>query len=188
MLGGDWGCALTVSHQTWLRRPERLPSKRPTRCPRRFFFASSRKGSAQMATYHFGINSGKKGSVLEHARYITREGKFSKHEDLVYVEYGNLPEWAGEDPLEFWRATDKYERQNASVYREYEIALPAELDHEQLKELVRRLVERMVGLKPYLFAIHEPVAALGQVSNPHVHLMFSDRLPDGIARTPQQTF
>lgn len=141
-----------------------------------------------MASYHFEINSGKKGSVLEHARYITREGKFSSYEDLVDTGYGNLPRWAGDDPIEFWRAAEKYERENGSVYREYEIALPVELDREQYQEMARRTVKRVVGEKPYLYAIHEPVGKLGGVNNPHMHLMFSDRLPDGIDRSPQQTF
>lgn len=141
-----------------------------------------------MASYHFEINSGKKGSVLEHARYITREGKFSDYEDLVDTGYGNLPGWAGDEPIEFWRAAEKYERENGSVYREYEIALPVELDREQQQELARRTVKRVVGVKPYLYAIHEPVGKLGGVNNPHMHLMFSDRLPDGIDRSPQQTF
>lgn len=141
-----------------------------------------------MASYHFEINSGKKGSVLEHARYIIREGKFSSYEDLVDTGYGNLPRWAGDDPIEFWRAAEKYERENGSVYREYEIALPVELDREQYQEMARRTVKRVVGEKPYLYAIHEPVGKLGGVNNPHMHLMFSDRLPDGIDRSPQQTF
>jgi hypothetical protein len=141
-----------------------------------------------MASYHFEINSGKKGSVLEHARYITRQGKFSSYADLVDSGYGNLPSWAGDDPIEFWRAAEKYERENGCVFREYEIAFPIELDREQYRELARRTVKRVVGVKPYLYAIHEPVGKLGGVSNPHMHLMFSDRLPDGINRTPQQTF
>lgn len=141
-----------------------------------------------MATYHFEINSGKKGSVVEHARYITRQGKYSRQEDLVDAGYGNLPAWAGDDPLEFWRAADRYERANGSVYREYEIAFPAELDREKQMELAGRLIRSVVGKKPYQYAIHEPVGKLGGMRNPHLHLMFSDRVPDGIERTPMQTF
>lgn len=141
-----------------------------------------------MATDHFSINSGKKGAVVEHARYITRQGKYSKQEDLGDAGYGNLPAWAGDDPLEFWRAADKYERANGAVYREYVIAFPAELDQEKHKELARRFVQSVVGDKPYQYAIHEPVASLGGVRNPHIHLMFSDRMPDGIERPREQTF
>lgn len=141
-----------------------------------------------MATDHFSISSGKKGAVVEHARYITRQGKYSKQEDIVEVGYGNLPAWAGADPLNFWRAADRYERANGAVYREYVIALPVELGWEELKELARRIVQRMVGDKPYQYAIHDPVASLAGVRNPHIHLMFSDRVPDGIERTREQTF
>ena len=46
----------------------------------------------------------------------------------------------------------------------------------------------MVGPKAYHLAIHAPDAALAGVCNPHMHLMFSDRLPDGIERSPDRTF
>jgi hypothetical protein len=141
-----------------------------------------------MASYHFEINSGKKGSALEHAKYITRQGKYRDHEDLVAVEHGNLPTWAGDDPIQFWKMANKYERANGCVFREYQISLPNELNLEQWKELARRIVRRMVGAKTYHLAIHAPEAKLGGVPNPHAHLMFSERLPDGIERTPEKTF
>jgi hypothetical protein len=141
-----------------------------------------------MANYHFEINSGKKGSALEHAKYITRQGKYRDHEDLVAVEHGNLPAWTGDDPMQFWKMANKYERANGSVFREYEISFSNEMNSEQWKELARRFVRRMVGPKAYHLAIHAPDAALAGVCNPHMHLMFSDRLPDGIERSPDRTF
>jgi hypothetical protein len=141
-----------------------------------------------MSSYHFEINSGKKEAALEHARYITRQGKYRDHEDLVAEGHGNLPGWADDTPIEFWRMASKHERANGAVFREYEITFPNELSLEQCKELARRFVQQMVGPKPFQYAIHEPVAKLGDVRNPHMHLMFSDRLPDGIERTPEKTF
>ena len=41
--------------------------------------------------------------------------------------------------------------------------------------------------KPYSLAIHNTIASDGQ-EQPHLHLMFCERLQDGIERTPQQFF
>ena len=141
-----------------------------------------------MASYHFEIKSGKKGVAVEHARYIFREGKYSTKEDLLATGYGNMPGWAGTDPLAFWRAADKFERANGAAYREMVIALPNELNTEQNVALTKKLIEGLVGNKPYQYALHAPDAKLGGGANTHVHLMTSERLPDEIARSPELTF
>ena len=41
--------------------------------------------------------------------------------------------------------------------------------------------------KPYSLAIHNKIASDGQ-EQPHLHLMFCERINDGIPRTPQQYF
>lgn len=141
-----------------------------------------------MASFHHRIKSGPKGSAAEHARYISREGKYSDREDLIGKGYGNMPQWAAHDPGAFWKAGDKFERANGAVYREHEIALPVELTPVQQRELVDKLVAEMVPGKPYQFAIHAPKGALSSVQNPHLHLMYSDRASDGIERSPEQVF
>ena len=137
-----------------------------------------------MACFHHSIKSGKKGSAVTHSTYISRDSR----EDLIYTSYGNLPEWAADDPKLFWRMANTYERANGAVYREHEIALPNELTRAQLIELAERLVRELVGMKPYQFAIHGPDGKLGGIPNPHIHLMYSDRVPDGIERSPKQMF
>ena len=141
-----------------------------------------------MASFHYTIKSGKKGTAADHAAYITRQGKYGQRDDLVSASYGNMPTWAQDDPSVFWKAGDKHERANGAVYREHEIALPDELTCEQLTELAENLTETLAGEKPYQFALHMPKSALDGMSNPHLHLMFSDRMPDGIERSPEQTF
>jgi hypothetical protein len=141
-----------------------------------------------MASYHFEIKSGKKGVAAEHARYIIREGKYSDREDLLATGCGNIPGWAETDPLAFWRAADKFERANGATYREMVIALPNELNTEQNVALIKKLIEGLVGNKPYQYALHAPGANLGEGTNTHVHLMTSDRLPDEIERSPELTF
>lgn len=143
-----------------------------------------------MASYHFSIKSGKRGKAREHAAYIAREGKYgqNKGRDLIAKEHGNLPEWAEDNPLLFWKMADEHERVNGSAYREFEMALPLELTPDQRLQLVRDFVKQEVGEKPYQLAIHEPQAALGGVKQPHGHIMISDRIPDGIERLPHQHF
>lgn len=106
----------------------------------------------------------------------------------MFSGYGNLPQWARDQSVIFWKASDKYERANGAAYRELVIALPHELSLEQLREIVKRLISELIGAKPYQYAVHAPVSSLQGESNPHVHLMYSDRLPDGIARSEAQTF
>ena len=142
-----------------------------------------------MASYHHRIKSGKKGTACEHASYIERHGRYeTRGEDLVHTSYGNMPAWAACNPSLFWRMADRHERANGAPYREHEIALPSELSIEQLIALAEKLVLELVGNKPYQYAIHAPDGSLGAIPNPHVHLMYSDRMPDGIERAPEQMF
>lgn len=141
-----------------------------------------------MASFHFTIKSGKKGTAANHAAYITRQGKHSKREDLLSAGYGNMPAWAQGNPADFWKGADKHERANGAVYRELEIALPSELTREQNQTLASKIIEVMVGNKPYQAALHAPRSALEGVTNTHMHLMFSDRMPDGIERSSEQMF
>lgn len=144
-----------------------------------------------MATYHLTIKNGRKGSATEHSQYITRSGKYETPEDesdLVATSFGNLPDWANNQPLEFWKGADKHERQNGAAYRELEVALPIELTEAQQKELVERLIKDVIGKKPYEYGIHNPEAAIEGGEQPHAHIIYSDRLPDGIKRSPDQHF
>lgn len=141
-----------------------------------------------MASFHYSIKSGKKGSARRHATYIDRQGSYSTRGDLIHSSYGNMPDWTAGDPNLFWSMADRHERSNGAAYREHEIALPNELTVAQLIDLVERLVRSLIGNKPYQYAIHAPEGKLGGIQNPHVHLMCSDRIPDGIDRTPDRMF
>ncbi|HAT1583545.1 TPA: MobA/MobL family protein [Raoultella ornithinolytica] len=144
-----------------------------------------------MASYHLSVKTGGKGSASPHADYIAREGKYTreKDSDLEHKESGNMPAWAAHKPAEFWRAADTSERANGCTYREIEIALPRELKPEQRLELVRDFVRQEIGDRhAYQFAIHNPKASIAGGEQPHAHIMFSERLNDGIARDPEQYF
>jgi len=145
-----------------------------------------------MATYHLTAKIGQKGKAQPHAAYIAREGKYSgstRYEDIEATAYGNMPAWAEHNPTEFWQAADENERTNGSTYRELEIALPRELTPQQRLELVQDFIAKELGEKhAYQFAIHTPKAALEKGEQPHAHIMYSERIRDGIERDQEQYF
>lgn len=145
-----------------------------------------------MATYHLSARIGQKGKAHAHAAYIAREGKYKgsdRYEDLEAKAYGNMPTWAEHNPAEFWQAADENERANGSTYRELEVALPRELTPKQRLELVQAFITQELGDKhTYQFAIHTPKAALEKGDQPHAHIMYSERIRDGIERDPEQYF
>ena len=62
------------------------------------------------------------------------------------------------------------------------------MNAEQRLELVEDFIQSEIGSKyPYQFAIHNPKAMDGN-DQPHVHLMFNERLQDGIERDPETIF
>ena len=153
-----------------------------------------------MASYHCTVKSDSRTSGAAHADYINREGKYraiendrekyQKYEDLVYKRSGNMPECAKEDPREFWKVADEFERANGRPYTEIEIALPNELTREQQIELVEELIKEQIGENhAYSYAIHSKPATLEPgKKNTHAHIMFSERKLDGIERDRQQYF
>jgi hypothetical protein len=150
------------------------------------------KANSKMATYHLTAKIGQKGKAQPHAAYIAREGKYkgsTRYEDLEATDYGNMPTWAEHNPAEFWQAADENERANGSTYRELEIALPRELTPKQRLELVQDFIAQELGENhAYQFAIHTPKAALEKGEQPHAHIMYSERIRDGIERDPEHYF
>ena len=149
-----------------------------------------------MASYHCSVKVGGLGKGAAHAAYISREGKYEhllhseKAEKLEHVESINMPEWAQARPLEFWEQADQRERKNGAVYREFELALPNELTPDQAVALVRDFVRNEIGEKhACTWAIHNGKSAIdGTVNNRNAHIMFSERLRDGIERGPDTYF
>lgn len=142
----------------------------------------------QMATYRLCYKKGKKGYAKNHAAYILREENYKGKEDLVYKESGNIPFIDGNNAIKFWEYADVYERENAVAYREMELNIPNELNHEQAKKLIQDFVKKEFSFcVPYTFAIHESYNKEGE-KNLHCHLMFSERELDGILRPDEQFF
>jgi hypothetical protein len=145
-----------------------------------------------MASYHLTVKAGARGKAEAHAAYIAREGKYSgrdRYEDLEATASGNMPEWAAHNAAYFWQAADEHERANGTAYREIEVALPRELTPAERLELVQAFIGQELGDQhAYQFAIHTPKAALEKDDQPHAHIMYSERIRDGIARDPDHYF
>lgn len=145
-----------------------------------------------MAIGRLSVVVGVKGKGGPHAQYIAREGKYAKHNDglekLEGTGHGNMPKWAQADPNFFWKMSDDKERKNGTSYREHIITLPRELTADQRHELIKEWIHQEIGEKhAYQYAIHNPLAMDG-LEQPHAHIMFSERLIDGIERDPDQYF
>lgn len=107
-----------------------------------------------MATYYLNAKSGKSNMGLPHFNYIFRKEKYNVREDLIYTDFGNMPEWAKDDPKIFWEAVQKFEKR--TPYKEYVLALPEEFTHSENIKLVDEFIQKQFGDKiPFSYAIHE---------------------------------
>lgn len=130
-----------------------------------------------MATYHVSMSIGNGGKAAAHFKYIERTGKYRRN-DKLYSESGHLPSWAN-SPRDFWERTGEHDRRS---YREIEFALPNELSREEQKKIVDDFIRDYLPDKAYTYAIHEPRSRLSDKKNPHVHIMFSERIIDDRTR------
>lgn len=142
-----------------------------------------------MAIYHLTVKTGsRKGgqSAKAKADYIQREGKYSHDKsEVLDIQHGNMPDFAVHNAGLYWDAADLYERANGRLYKEVEFALPIELTLDQQKALVAEFAQHLTaGEKlPFTLAIHA-----GGGTNPHCHLMISERINDGIERPAELWF
>jgi len=141
-----------------------------------------------MEQLHFEIVSKARGTTTDYIRYIMRKGAFAGWDDFVGWDYGNMPNWARDDPEAFFVASEKYERANSPPFIAVTISLPNCLSTEQNVHLASKIMEAIARGMPYMFAVHELMAFQSGVQHPHVHGMMSGRVDDGIDRSPEQTF
>ena len=126
-----------------------------------------------MATFFVAMSVGHGGKGAAHFEYIEREGKYRK-KDKVYSESGHLPAWAA-TPKDFWESASAHDKRS---YREIDFALPNELDREEQIKIAQDFVQEYLPDKAYTMAIHEPDSRITGQKNPHVHIMFSERIID----------
>lgn len=143
-----------------------------------------------MPILHVALNSSSDAPPsAAHSDYITRHGNYAKMGAAVYVESGNMPDFAQDRTQHFWEAADAQERANGRTYTELQIALPRELSEEQRIELARAATREFLGSRfAYTLALHNPEAA-DKIEQPHLHLMWSERAIDDTTRgIPEERF
>ncbi len=142
-----------------------------------------------MAIYHLNARTGSRAggqSAAAKSDYILRSGKYARGaaDEVLYSQSGNMPGWAvtGRD---YWEAADLGERANGRLFKEIEFALPVELTLEQQQALAEQFAQHLTGDErlPWTLAIHA-----GRGSNPHCHLMISERQNDGLERSAATWF
>ncbi len=145
-----------------------------------------------MATYHLSVKTISRShgrSATGAAAYRTGVRITDAHTGLVHdyrrrrgVEASLLilpddaPDWAG-DRARLWNAAELAEtRKNSTVAREFEIALPAELDPEQRQRLAADFARELIlrhGCAADV-AIHQP-GREGDHRNHHAHILLTTR-------------
>ena len=148
-----------------------------------------------MAIYDLTVSTGSHAgghSAAAKDEYIEREGRYDEdRSEVEHTESGHMPEWAEDDPHAYWEAADLHERVNGRLYREVVFALPNELDKGERRELAREFAQSLTAKErlPYTLAIHRGLSEKpGKPDNPHCHLMISERMNDGLDRTPETWF
>ena len=121
--------------------------------------------------------------------YINRSGKYERDkDDLVFAADCNMPDFAKHNALIFWENADEHERSDARICLELELNLPIELKtvEQQIAvvEIYIKQLNEKAGRFPISYAIHSDKNG----TNPHVHLMLSERTLDGIERSGEQYF
>lgn len=143
-----------------------------------------------MAIFHLHAKTAQKGkqSAAAASAYITRQGAYARHGELVFCGHGHMPTWAQDDAQSYWKAADAGERANGRLFKGIEAALPRELSPDQQLALAQAFCEQVATVKdgklPYSFAIHcDPKG-----HNPHLHIMISERITDALDRGPESHF
>ena len=123
--------------------------------------------------------------------YISRDGRYARacQDEVVHVESGAMPAFASSDARLYWAAADSHERSNGRLFRSLTAALPNSLDFAGRLDLARSFAAHVTGGElPYTLALHAGVSKESGVANPHLHLVFSERVNDGVERAAEQWF
>lgn len=131
-------------------------------------------------------------SALAAAEYIARRGRYSRREldRCMFTDSLNMPAWArgARHAPAYWKAADTFERANGRLATSVIFTLPRGLNARERRELAEAYVSKMARTAegrplPATFAIHS-----GGGSNPHVHVLVSERVADGLDRDAAHWF
>ena len=138
---------------------------------------------------HLNVKTGSRATGQSAAAkydYISREGRYAgaRQDEVVHVESGAMPAFAASDARLYWAAADSHERSNGRLFRSLTAALPNSLDLPGRLALARRFAAHVTaGEMPHTLALHAGLSReAGVPDNPHLHLVFSERVNDGVER------
>ena len=144
---------------------------------------------------HVNVKTGSRGSGQSAAAkydYISRGGKYEAacQDEVVHLESGCMPSFAASEPRSYWAAADSHERSNGRLFRSVTAALPNSLDSAGRLELARSFAARVTASElPYTLVVHAGLSKVeSKPDNPHLHLVFSERVNDRVERAAEQWF
>ena len=144
---------------------------------------------------HLNVKTGSRATGQSAAAkydYISRDGRYARacQDEVVHIESGSMPAFASSDARVYWAAADSHERSNGRLFRSLTAALPNSLDPAGRLELARSFAAHVTaGQMPYTLALHAGVSKeAGSANNPHLHLVFSERVNDGVERAAEKWF
>ncbi len=125
------------------------------------------KSATAAAAYRAGekITDSRTGLTFD---YSQRKGVYAT--EIIAPDHA--PNWVG-DRSQLWNKVELFEtRRNSRLAREFDIALPVELSHDQKRELVRNFVKEQLVSRSLVadVAFHDINS-----HNPHVHIMLTTR-------------
>ena len=164
-----------------------LSISHPARKPWLAATSARHSNGDDMSYFRYSVQSCTRGNATDHVAYISRHGRHAKRADLLYTEFGNMPDWAA-TPEDFWSAADRYERKNGVPLRQITVSLPSVQTHAENVALAKEITIALAGDKPFHLAVHAPTSAIADQPNPHAHLAICDRAPDGFSRPPELMF
>ena len=148
-----------------------------------------------MAIFHLSARTATRAggsSAAASADYISRRGRYAKRklDAVIFCASVNMPKWVSPQrhAPDYWAAADVHERANGRLFKSIEFALPIELNPQQQLQLANEYVQSVARTVvdeplPCTYSIHA-----GGGSNPHVHMMISERINDGVLRDPASWF
>lgn len=118
---------------------------------------------------------------------------YSKKRDVVHSEIflpPNAPSWAT-DRQQLWNEVERAEkRKNSTVAREFEVALPNELNEEQRITLVQDFAKQIVARHGCAVDahLHDDKGSYKSKENQHAHIMLSTRRlePEGFTKKTRE--
>ena len=122
-----------------------------------------------MATFYLRTsNYGATKKAASNASYIMGEGKYADKDEVSHTETNNLPDFAQNDPVKFFKAAD--ENEGARSARGFVFAIPHEA--QDRNRWASDFAKELCGNAPYLLAVHD------KDGNSHAHILMSERTLD----------